>query len=463
MNVVVATAPTVEPIEIPIARVGHRVALGARMLRLSNIAVVVLASLIGCASEGAIDDEDGRDDSFTTDGKLDGFQCTPAEAAAILQVANTASLATLKTDVMLSDKAADNIVAVRKGDDEVVHTADDVEFGTLAQLDAVPYIGPTAFAKLLQYVHDADLVAASPAPSGQWTTTTIANGVLAGFALAPDGDPVIAFATNGGPQLRLANGTVIAMPPEYVLARNINVAVDGAGDPHVVFRRHNSESSFTHIAYRNGAWTTVGDLAAQQLWLDQSPDGKLFALAASKSCSNCYSNLTLYGLTGAPTTEALWTVSDTWRLGFAVGLDGFPAVAWDDRHHARRNASGWTSLDIAPSAPTHQLATTGGANATVFGIGHDLRVYRQNGTAFDALQHDTGSFTRIEATADGEGTAHACFIQSNNVVHVQVTTTGAVTRTTLGNGEGCAVATDRAGKVHMVTHLGNVINHAVYE
>jgi hypothetical protein len=434
------------------------------MLRLSSALVVVLAGLVGCASEQGAIEEDGRDDSFTTGGKLDGFQCTPAEAAAILGVVNTASLATLGTDVQLAEKAADNIVAVRKGDDEVANTADDVEFGTLAQLDAVPYIGPVAFAKLLAYVHDAELVGDPPAPLGQWTSNTIANGELWDFALAPDGKPVIGLRANGVHQLRLASGNVITLPPEYVTATDLSLAVDGAGDSHITYRKQSPANTYGRIVYRNGQWSALGEFDANKVWLEQSPDGTMFALSALKSCDTCRAKLTLHTLGATPASELLWDVADEYQLGFAVGPDGFPAIAWDHDHHARRGPNGWTSLDIG-TTPRQTLATTGGANATVFGSSEGrIRTYRQSGVTFDALEPRRGTAEwRIDATVDGDGTAHACYIVAGNVVHLQATTTGTVIETSHHNAKSCTLATDLAGKVHMVTTFGSVINHAVYE
>src|SRR5262249_55468808 len=103
--------------------------IGSATHRLSCVFLGVATALTACATDEL--GEDGRDDAFTSDGKLDGFQCTPAEAAAILQVVNTASGAVLRNDVQLPTKAADNIVAYRVGDDEVAHTNDDETFGTL--------------------------------------------------------------------------------------------------------------------------------------------------------------------------------------------------------------------------------------------------------------------------------------------------------------------------------------------
>jgi hypothetical protein len=123
---------------------------------------LVLVVLAAC-TDPAID---GRDDSFVTDGKSDtgGVAEGTPEAAAVLYVANTTSPADLVGAVGLAQRAADNLVAVRVGDDGLPGTTDDATFHTLAALDAVPFIGPIAFGKLLAYARDNDLV--GDVPSG---------------------------------------------------------------------------------------------------------------------------------------------------------------------------------------------------------------------------------------------------------------------------------------------------------
>jgi hypothetical protein len=110
---------------------------------------------VGCSTE----EQDARDDDFLVDGKTDtgGIVEGTAEAAAVLQVVNTSSRAVLGGDVGLASNAADNIVAVRNGDDGAAGTADDVAFSTLAQLDAVPFVGPIAFGKLHAYAVANDI------------------------------------------------------------------------------------------------------------------------------------------------------------------------------------------------------------------------------------------------------------------------------------------------------------------
>jgi len=113
-----------------------------------------ICALTSCVASS---DEDGRDDSFTGDDKADsgGVAEGSRQAKGVLRVANEASLETLRASapdgVGLSDRTVDNIGDVRLGDDGLPGTADDGHFATLAQLDAVPFVGPIAFHKLLAY------------------------------------------------------------------------------------------------------------------------------------------------------------------------------------------------------------------------------------------------------------------------------------------------------------------------
>jgi hypothetical protein len=103
---------------------------------------------------------DGRDDSFTSpDGKTDtaGISEESPAALAILALVNDSSETELTDDVGLSTRTAHNIASSGS------------TFGTLAELDAVPYVGPIAFHKLLAYAKANGLVE---------TTGTVGNGKL---------------------------------------------------------------------------------------------------------------------------------------------------------------------------------------------------------------------------------------------------------------------------------------------
>lgn len=118
-----------------------------------------LTTFSGCVGP---EPEDGPYDSFLTSGKADtgGIVDGSPDALAVLQVANDRSAEEMH-DHGVPQHAADNIVAVRVGDDGIAGTSDDVTYASLAQLDAVPYVGPIAFARLLAYANELNGSAAS--------------------------------------------------------------------------------------------------------------------------------------------------------------------------------------------------------------------------------------------------------------------------------------------------------------
>ncbi len=93
----------------------------------------VFALLAACATTADSNEPgDGINDADVT------ISPNSPEARGVLRVANELTFQQLDVDVALPSNAARNIVAHR------VYT-------TLAQLDAVPYVGPSAFAKMLAY------------------------------------------------------------------------------------------------------------------------------------------------------------------------------------------------------------------------------------------------------------------------------------------------------------------------
>ncbi len=73
------------------------------------------------------------------------------EGRAILQLANEMDQETLDDDIRLDRRAADNIIAFRAGADGVLGSSDDQRLETLEALDAIGYVGISAFSKLLEY------------------------------------------------------------------------------------------------------------------------------------------------------------------------------------------------------------------------------------------------------------------------------------------------------------------------
>jgi hypothetical protein len=115
--------------------------------------VLALATLLACDADPTEPEADGRDDAIVPGGKADGIEtASPAEIDAILALANMASHFTLDVEVRLDVRAANGIVAHRSGPDGIDGTDDDNPFENLAELDAVPWVGPRAFGKMLDWV-----------------------------------------------------------------------------------------------------------------------------------------------------------------------------------------------------------------------------------------------------------------------------------------------------------------------
>jgi hypothetical protein len=131
---------------------------------------------------------DERDDRFVSDGKSDGAisEGSP-EALGVLEVVNTLSTDALDDDVGLDNRAAKNIT--KHHDGATTSASDDDPFDTLAELDAVPYVGPVAFGKLLDYAHAHGFVAkpsslstialsdSGPKTSQSWACSVVAGSL----------------------------------------------------------------------------------------------------------------------------------------------------------------------------------------------------------------------------------------------------------------------------------------------
>jgi hypothetical protein len=123
---------------------------------------ILLAISPACGTDDA--EEDPRDEDVIVDGKSDAFgihEGTP-DAEGILELVNTAPRATLKDEVGLGAVATDGLLKHRAGADGVDDTVDDDLFDTLVELDHVPYVGSTSFAKLLAFARSNGYVPTGP-------------------------------------------------------------------------------------------------------------------------------------------------------------------------------------------------------------------------------------------------------------------------------------------------------------
>jgi len=144
----------------------------------SFLAVAVLAFAAGCGPQDA-----AWDDAEDAQGSSElALTLTPAETGQVLALVNdpATDLSVLDGRVGLDRRAASAIVTRRNGADGRAPTEDDVLFATLAELDAVPYVGDVAFGKLVRYAQ------AHPPPAAEsvegvsfqgWEAATVVWGV----------------------------------------------------------------------------------------------------------------------------------------------------------------------------------------------------------------------------------------------------------------------------------------------
>lgn len=115
------------------------------MIRISS--VIVFAALIACDTAEV---RPGLHDDGTASARAIPDEGSD-EATIALYLANTLDEETLDIDVTLDSRAAANIVDYRAGDDGVEGTDDDQQFETVAELDAISYVGSSAFTDLVDY------------------------------------------------------------------------------------------------------------------------------------------------------------------------------------------------------------------------------------------------------------------------------------------------------------------------
>ncbi len=146
--------------------------LGDDMLKPTLLLTCALALALAACDSGPEPEADGVDDSFLGGPKSDGSQIaegTP-EALGVLALVNEASLQVLDDDVGLDVRAASNIVEHRETPDP---------FDDLAELDAIPYVGPVALERLLSYAESNGYVPdAEPEPAPLAEGSDLALAVL---------------------------------------------------------------------------------------------------------------------------------------------------------------------------------------------------------------------------------------------------------------------------------------------
>jgi len=122
--------------------------------------LALLCALAGCTSPGATNSDDPDGIGGKADGATLALEGTRA-GHGVLRLLNDGegtTFAFLDDTVALDRRAAENLVAHRDGADGVFGTDDDDLFDTIAEVDGVSWVGPSALATLQEFARLNDYV-----------------------------------------------------------------------------------------------------------------------------------------------------------------------------------------------------------------------------------------------------------------------------------------------------------------
>jgi len=124
-------------------------------------------SVCACAAGGAGPELDEPADRTADESFASALESTSPEAAAVLSLVNDVAVNAIELDddAGLDRRAAYNIVGRRNGADGAPGTGDDALFADLSALDSVPWVGPVALERLLDYARVAGYLDAQRARS----------------------------------------------------------------------------------------------------------------------------------------------------------------------------------------------------------------------------------------------------------------------------------------------------------
>lgn len=114
-------------------------------MRHATLFAITMGLLAGCVADAG---EDGIDDQGFGGGKADGDELTTCEQDAIIAYLNEGPTVAALKEAGVKSRAAKELVKHRDGADGVFGTDDDNKFDDVAEVDAVPYVGPAAVGAL---------------------------------------------------------------------------------------------------------------------------------------------------------------------------------------------------------------------------------------------------------------------------------------------------------------------------
>jgi Helix-hairpin-helix motif len=230
--------------------VGGRTTMWRPPMMKRDLAVAVLALAILAPACGTMGESDPVDGTFSQ-------ALSSAEEDGVLRFVNDCQTTqpALDDDAALDVRAATGIVDRRNGTDAACGTADDQPFASLAELDAVPYVGDVALSKLLAqatllgYVTD-DNDGLADDYDGVSFSLDEARGVLA----IANGASFENLDVDFGLDSRAATAIVAGRP--------FAAATTGASMQELSAASYVGGSALQHLKSQAGAWAACADASA---------------------------------------------------------------------------------------------------------------------------------------------------------------------------------------------------------
>lgn len=164
----------------------------------------------------------GREPSFESqpDAHAHAIVEGTAPAAGVLAMLNhpATTVAALDEDAALDVRAARNLIAHRDGGDAQPGTGDDRSFDTIAEVDAIEYVGPSALAKLEAFAAAGSWIPEGTDVLGTWDEVTFSVVQAEETVALANGASVEMLDVEVALDRRAVDAIVAARPLDTVLA-----------------------------------------------------------------------------------------------------------------------------------------------------------------------------------------------------------------------------------------------------
>ena len=295
------------------------------MVRSVRLALVLFA--VGCS-------DPGRAPDASPVGSERGIAEGTPDALGVLAFLNDASttLVVLDEDAGLDRRAATNLIAHRDGPDGRSGTADDDLFGTIAEVDAVSYVGDAALSRLVAYAQDGGWVPTDDGVYGVIEGVEFTVAEAAAVVQLANSASVTTLDLDVGLDARAARGIVDRRP--FSMVEQV-AAVSYVG----------ASALRSMIAYTvTGPDAVVSSLeqACDGLWFTSESDYRMTVWTLPEWTPGVTVDSALGVLAGAVDFETEGVAVEASDLGWMFDRYTVPQSWWEPEQHA--DAARWQAV-----------------------------------------------------------------------------------------------------------------------